>query len=89
MLSTTIPNQTWQSADWYHFDIRLSGWKWSMDFELGLVTVPVSDVDRAQFFYAERVGFTVDHDHIVNESLRFDQMTLPGSACSFSARICA
>ncbi len=33
-------------------------------------------------FYVDRVGFTADHDHQVNESLRFVQLTPPGSACS-------
>jgi uncharacterized glyoxalase superfamily protein PhnB len=29
-----------------------------------------------------QVGFNADHDHQVNESLRFVQLTPPGSACS-------
>jgi hypothetical protein len=29
-----------------------------MDWKLELVNVPVSDVDRARDFYAEKVGFT-------------------------------
>jgi catechol 2,3-dioxygenase-like lactoylglutathione lyase family enzyme len=33
-----------------------------MDYRLELVPIPVSDVDRAKTFYAEKVGFTVDHD---------------------------
>jgi predicted enzyme related to lactoylglutathione lyase len=33
-----------------------------MDFKLELISVPVSDVDRAKAFYAERAGFTVDND---------------------------
>ena len=36
-----------------------------MDFKLELVFVPVSDVDRAKAFYADQVGFIVDHDHVV------------------------
>ena len=27
-----------------------------------MVLVPVSDVDRAKAFYAEQLGFNVDHD---------------------------
>jgi catechol 2,3-dioxygenase-like lactoylglutathione lyase family enzyme len=42
-----------------------------MDYKLELVFVPVSDVDRARDFYADQVGFTVDHDHQVNDELRF------------------
>lgn len=54
-----------------------------MDMKLELVGVPVSDVDRAKDFY-QRVGFVVDHDHTVNEEVRFVQMTPPGSACSIA-----
>jgi catechol 2,3-dioxygenase-like lactoylglutathione lyase family enzyme len=53
-----------------------------MDFKLELVAVPVSDVDRAKAFYTDRLGFTADHDHQVDEHLRFVQLTPPGSACS-------
>ena len=53
-----------------------------MDWKLELVAVPVSDVDRAKAFYVEKVGFNPDHDHQVNEGLRFVQLTPPGSACS-------
>jgi catechol 2,3-dioxygenase-like lactoylglutathione lyase family enzyme len=52
-----------------------------MDFKLELVALPVTDVDRAKDFY-ERAGFNADHDHRVDENLRFVQMTPPGSACS-------
>jgi catechol 2,3-dioxygenase-like lactoylglutathione lyase family enzyme len=53
-----------------------------MDFKLELVAVPVTDVDRARDFYADKIGFVVDHDHVVNDDLRFVQLTPPGSACS-------
>jgi predicted enzyme related to lactoylglutathione lyase len=55
-----------------------------VDYRLELVQVPVSDVDRAIAFYTERAGFTLDHDHKVNDELRFVQITPPGSACSIS-----
>jgi predicted enzyme related to lactoylglutathione lyase len=55
-----------------------------MDFRLELVQVPVSDVDRAKAFYVDQVGFNPDHDHQVNDELRFVQLTPPGSACSIS-----
>jgi predicted enzyme related to lactoylglutathione lyase len=55
-----------------------------MDFRLELVTVPVSDVDRAKAFYTEGVGFNADHDHRVTDTLRFVQLTPPGSACSIA-----
>jgi catechol 2,3-dioxygenase-like lactoylglutathione lyase family enzyme len=44
----------------------------------------VSDVDRAITFYTEKIGFNLDHDHQVNEQLRFVQLTPPGSACSIA-----
>lgn len=55
-----------------------------MEFRLELVQVPVSDVDRAKAFYVDQVGFNADHDHQVNDELRFVQLTPPGSACSIS-----
>jgi predicted enzyme related to lactoylglutathione lyase len=54
-----------------------------MDLKLELVAIPVSDVDRAKEFYVQ-VGFNADHDHVVNEDIRFVQLTPPGSACSIS-----
>ena len=53
-----------------------------MDYKLELVAVPVSDVDRAKAFYTDQAGFNADHDHRVNDELRFVQLTPPGSACS-------
>ncbi len=53
-----------------------------MDMKLELVPIPVSDVDRAKAFYADQVGFTVDHDHRLGDDVRFVQLTPPGSACS-------
>ncbi len=55
-----------------------------MDWKLELVAVPVSDVDRAKAFYAEKAGFHLDHDYQVSEGLRFVQLTPPGSACSIA-----
>ena len=55
-----------------------------MDWKLELVTIPVSDVDRAKSFYTEQAGFQLDHDHAVSDELRFVQLTPPGSACSIA-----
>lgn len=55
-----------------------------MDWKLELVAVPVSDVDRAKAFYTDQVGFVADHDHRVSDSMRFVQLTPPGSACSIA-----
>ncbi len=54
------------------------------EMRLELIQVPVSDIDRAKKFYVEQVGFTADHDHQVNDDLRFVQLTPPGSACSIA-----
>jgi catechol 2,3-dioxygenase-like lactoylglutathione lyase family enzyme len=53
-----------------------------MDCRIELITVPVTDTDRAIAFYRDQCGFTVDHDHRVSDELRFVQVTPPGSACS-------
>jgi len=55
-----------------------------MDWKLELVAVPVSDVDAAMKFYSEKVGFNLDHDHRVSNTMRFVQLTPPGSACSIA-----
>lgn len=55
-----------------------------MDWKLELVAIPVSDVDRAKALYTEKAGFVADHDHQVNEDLRFVQLTPKGSACSIA-----
>ena len=55
-----------------------------MNWKLELVAIPVSDVDRAKSFYADQVGFVADHDHRVNDELRFVQLTPAGSACSIA-----
>jgi predicted enzyme related to lactoylglutathione lyase len=54
-----------------------------MDFKLELVSIPVTDVDRAKDFYV-KVGFNADHDHRVSDTMRFVQLTPPGSACSIA-----
>jgi catechol 2,3-dioxygenase-like lactoylglutathione lyase family enzyme len=53
-----------------------------MDYRLEVVVVPVSDVDRAKEFYAERMAFNVDHDSSPAEGVRVVQLTPPGSGCS-------
>lgn len=53
-----------------------------MNWTLEVVVVPVSDVDRAVEFYAEQLGFNLDHDIKVSEGNRIVQLTPPGSGCS-------
>ena len=55
-----------------------------MNWELQLVAIPVSDVDRAKAFYTDKLGFNADHDHRVSDEIRFVQLTPPGSACSIA-----
>jgi catechol 2,3-dioxygenase-like lactoylglutathione lyase family enzyme len=54
-----------------------------VDWKLELVVIPVSDIDRSKAFYAERLGFAVDHDTQAGE-MRVVQLTPPGSACSIA-----
>ena len=49
---------------------------------LEVVPLPVTDVDRALAFYAERAGFTLDVDYRPTAEFRVVQLTPPGSACS-------
>ena len=51
-------------------------------FSVEVVTLPVSDVERALRFYVDQVGFTLDVDYAPSESFRVVQLTPPGSACS-------
>jgi predicted enzyme related to lactoylglutathione lyase len=55
-----------------------------MDWKLELITIPVSDVDRAKDFYVNKVGFNADQDYRVSAEVRFVQLTPPGSACSIA-----
>jgi catechol 2,3-dioxygenase-like lactoylglutathione lyase family enzyme len=53
-----------------------------VNWTLEVVVVPISDIDRAKAFYADQLGFTVDHDTVINEGMRVVQLTPPGSGCS-------
>lgn len=53
-----------------------------MNWTLEVVVVPVADADRAKEFYADKLGFTVDHDTKVGDGSRMIQLTPPGSGCS-------
>lgn len=53
-----------------------------MNWTLEVVIVPVADVDRAKAFYADQLGFNVDHDTRIGEGQRIVQLTPPGSGCS-------
>ena len=53
-----------------------------MDLRFELVPIPVRDIDRAKEFYADKLGFHVDHDVQPTSTVRVVQLTPPGSACS-------
>ena len=54
-----------------------------MDFRLEVVTIPVSDVERAKQFYA-KLGWRLDIDFSAPGGFRVIQFTPPGSACSIA-----
>ena len=51
-------------------------------FSVEVITLPVSDVERALRFYVDQVGFTLDVDYSANDAFRVVQLTPPGSSCS-------
>jgi predicted enzyme related to lactoylglutathione lyase len=53
-----------------------------MQMKLELVPLPVSDVDRAIAFYADKLGFKKDVDVEPAEGVRVVQLTPEGSGCS-------
>jgi predicted enzyme related to lactoylglutathione lyase len=52
-----------------------------VDMALEVVTLPVSDVDRAKSFY-ESLGWRFDIDLVVSDDMRTVQFTPPHSPCS-------
>ena len=54
------------------------------DWRIELIIIPVTDVDRAKAFYVDALGWHGDFDQRVSETLRFVQVTPPGSACSIA-----
>ncbi len=53
----------------------------TIDMGLEVVTLPVSDVDRAKSFY-QSLGWRMDIDLIVSDDIRTVQVTPPHSQCS-------
>src|SRR5215208_4322786 len=53
----------------------------TIDMNLEVVTLPVSDVDRAKNFY-ESLGWRMDIDLVVSDDVRTVQLTPPHSGCS-------
>ncbi len=55
----------------------------SIDMKLEVVTLPVSDVDRAKRFY-QSLGWRLDADIAVGDAFRAVQVTPPHSQCSIA-----
>jgi catechol 2,3-dioxygenase-like lactoylglutathione lyase family enzyme len=55
-----------------------------MNWTLEVVVVPVSDVDRAKRFYADKLGFKLEVDQTMSDTFRIVQLTPPGSSCSIA-----
>jgi catechol 2,3-dioxygenase-like lactoylglutathione lyase family enzyme len=55
----------------------------TIDMKLEVVTLPVSDVDRAKSFY-KGLGWRLDADLVFGDDIRAVQLTPPGSGCSIS-----
>ena len=53
-----------------------------MNWTLEVIVVLVSDLDRAKAFYADKLGFNLDHDTTIDDETRIIQLTPPGSGCS-------
>ena len=53
----------------------------TIDMDLEVVTLPVSDVDRAKRFY-QSLGWRFDIDLVVSDDVRTVQFTPPHSQCS-------
>src|SRR3954447_26794139 len=53
----------------------------TIDMKLEVVTLPVSDVDRAKRFY-QRLGWRLDADFSAGDKIRGVQFTPPHSGCS-------
>ena len=53
----------------------------TVDMNLEVVVIPVSDVDRAKEFYGS-LGWRLDADVAAGDDFRLIQLTPPGSGCS-------
>jgi predicted enzyme related to lactoylglutathione lyase len=51
-------------------------------FSVEVISLPVSDIERALRFYVDQVGFTLDVDYSPNDAFRVVELTPPGSNCS-------
>ena len=54
----------------------------ALTFSVEVITIPVSDVDRALRFYKDQLSFHLDVDYSPKDEFRVVQLTPPGSGCS-------
>jgi predicted enzyme related to lactoylglutathione lyase len=54
----------------------------ALTFSVEVITIPVSDVDRALRFYKDQLGFHLDVDYSPMNGFRVVQLTPHGSGCS-------
>ena len=50
-------------------------------FSIEVITLAVSNIERALRFYVDQAGFTLDVDYSPNDAFRVVQLTPPGSTC--------
>jgi predicted enzyme related to lactoylglutathione lyase len=55
-----------------------------VDWKIGVIVIPVSDIDRAKAFYVDRAGFDVHVDFSSGEDFRVVHLTPRGSECSIA-----
>ncbi|ADD44261.1 VOC family protein [Stackebrandtia nassauensis] len=55
-----------------------------MDWKIEVVPVPVTDIERAKSFYADKLGFNVDIDFTLPDDTRIIQLTPHNSGCSIA-----
>jgi catechol 2,3-dioxygenase-like lactoylglutathione lyase family enzyme len=53
-----------------------------MEYKIEVITLAVTDVDRAKDFYTRQAGFALDVDYHPTGKFRVVQVTPPGSGCS-------
>ena len=55
-----------------------------MNMKVELILLPARDLAESKDFYANKVGFHVDHDVEPGNGIHVIQLTPPGSACSIA-----
>lgn len=51
---------------------------------INLISVPVTDQDRAKQFYVDTLGFTVKYDYVMDEGNRWVMLTPPGGGAEIT-----